>query len=187
VEVPLLETERLLIRPLEGGDLAACLRVLEEGAATAPERVEERRSWLDWTIASYRELGRLYQPPYGERAIALRASGEVVGLCGYVPSMGPFGRLASFGRRADARLSPEVGLFWALAPEHRRRGYATEAARELIRYGFERLGLGRIVATTEYENEASQAVMRRAGMRLERNPLAEPGWFQVVGVIEAGG
>lgn len=37
---------------------------------------------------------------------------------------------------------------------------------------------------TEYDNLASQAVMRKLGMRLERNPLLEPRWLQVVGILE---
>ena len=42
--------------------------------------------------------------------------------------------------------------------------------------------LKRIVATTEHENAASIGVMRKAGMRLERNPFADPPWMQVVGI-----
>src|SRR5262245_47101 len=182
--MPALETERLVVRPLEPGDLAACLAVLDDGTA-APEAVAERRAWLEWTIASYRQLAWLHQPPYGERAIALRAGGEVVGATGFVPCLEPFGRLLAFGEVADAPFSAEVGLFWALAPAHRGRGYATEAARALVRYGFETLGLGRIVATTGHANAASIAVMDRLGMRVERNPGADPHWFQVVGVLTA--
>jgi hypothetical protein len=37
---------------------------------------------------------------------------------------------------------------------------------------------------TEHTNAASQAVMRRLGMRMLENPHPEPGWLQVVGVLE---
>jgi RimJ/RimL family protein N-acetyltransferase len=183
MEMPVLETERLIVRPLSLEDFEACLRVLDAGLATAPEAAAERRAWLDWTVASYGQLARLHQPPYGERAIALKEGGEVVGACGYVPCLEPFGQLPSFGRPSDRGFSAEVGLFWALAPEQRGRGYATEAARALIRYGFETLRLRRIVATTSHDNPASVAVMERLGMRVERNPYADPYWFQVVGVL----
>jgi RimJ/RimL family protein N-acetyltransferase len=53
----------------------------------------------------------------------------------------------------------------------------------LVRHAFDEIGLARLVATTEFANEASLAVMRRLGMRIERNPLPEPAWFQAVGVI----
>ena len=62
-------------------------------------------------------------------------------------------------------------------------GFA-EAARALVDFAFDRLLLGRIVATTEHENAGSQAVMRRLGMRMYENALPEPGWFQVVGIAE---
>ena len=44
--------------------------------------------------------------------------------------------------------------------------------------------LWRIVATTELDNAASIAVMRRLGMRIERNPYSQPERFQIVGILE---
>jgi hypothetical protein len=41
-----------------------------------------------------------------------------------------------------------------------------------------------VVATTAYVNEASQRVMARLGMRVERNPCPDPPWFQVVGTLD---
>ncbi len=66
-------------------------------------------------------------------------------------------------------------------------GYAAEAAQSLITYGFDRLCLGRIVATTEHANLASIAVMRKLGMRVAVNALAEPEWLQVVGWMNRPG
>jgi hypothetical protein len=43
----------------------------------------------------------------------------------------------------------------------------------------------RLIATTEHANVASQAVMRRLGMRLLMNPHPEPSWLQVVGVLDS--
>jgi RimJ/RimL family protein N-acetyltransferase len=54
----------------------------------------------------------------------------------------------------------------------------------MIAYGFEQLRLRRIVATTEHDNARSISVMRRLGMRLERNPRPEPAWFQTVGILD---
>ncbi len=76
-------------------------------------------------------------------------------------------------------------MYWMLDPAHRGNGYATEAAAALIAYGFGEMRLQRIVATTEHANTASQAVMSRLGMRLDRNPEPEPPWFQVVGILDA--
>jgi RimJ/RimL family protein N-acetyltransferase len=142
--------------------------------------------WLEWTVAGYTQLETLTTPPYGERAVALR-DGPMVGLVGLVPSLAPFGRLPGFGGdpATRERFRPEVGLYWALNPRARGNGYATEAARALIEWAFANLELVRIVATTRHDNPASQAVMRRLGMRLEQNPDPEPPWFQVVGWLDA--
>ena len=53
----------------------------------------------------------------------------------------------------------------------------------MVSYAFDELDLRRIVATTEHENFRSIAVMLRLGMTIERNPRAEPDWFQTVGVL----
>ena len=111
---PVLASERLLIRPLVGADLEACHRLyLEIGWATkgldAARNRERRRSWLEWTMASYREFPRLQQPPYGERAIVRRDDGAFLGLVGLVPSLGPFAQLPSLGGHRGARFSPEFG------------------------------------------------------------------------------
>jgi RimJ/RimL family protein N-acetyltransferase len=45
------------------------------------------------------------------------------------------------------------------------------------------MNLGRIIATTEYGNERSVAVMRKLGMTILRNPSREPEWFQIVGLL----
>lgn len=145
---------------------------------------ERRDAWLQWTAAGYEQYEALHQPPYADLAIETRGDGRLIGLCGFVPSMGPFGLIPGLadGIGDPHRFRPEVGLYWELSPGDRGRGYATEAGAALIAYGFGALRLGRIVATTTHENLASQAVMRRLGMRIEVNPEPEPEWFQVVAV-----
>jgi RimJ/RimL family protein N-acetyltransferase len=59
----------------------------------------------------------------------------------------------------------EIG--YVLNPDFSGRGYATEAARELLRIGFEDLGLRRIVARLDERNVPSANVVRRLGMRQE--------------------
>ena len=65
---------------------------------------------------------------------------------------------------ADSRQG-EIG--WSLHPDARGKGYATEAARELLRYGFEDMGLHRIIAECDPRNVGSIRVMERLGMRRE--------------------
>jgi RimJ/RimL family protein N-acetyltransferase len=56
----------------------------------------------------------------------------------------------------------EVG--WRLHPDHWGNGYATEAARACVRFGFEELGLEEIVSSTTVANAPSRRVMERIGM-----------------------
>jgi ribosomal-protein-alanine N-acetyltransferase len=197
MNLPVLTTSRLRIRPFAPGDLDACHAAL--GGDSEGTTLEERAAWLRWSSESPAQLERLRQPPYGDRAIELLATGELVGACGLVPSMGPFAQLPGLGGRAGARQragfgaacgpivtgarwSPEVGLFYHVSEAHRGLGYATEAARALVAWAGRALHLARIVATTRYDNHASMRVMERLGMTLERNPLPDPPWLQVVGV-----
>jgi RimJ/RimL family protein N-acetyltransferase len=194
LQMPILETERLRIRPFNLGDIDDVHRVLDvelaesdfgsEGAMTR----EQREHWLLWTTLNYEEMARLYQPPYGERAVVLKDTGDLVGAIGNVPCLDAFGQLPGLSSApsgpARRLFTTEFGLFWAIAPEYQCRGYATEAARAVIGYGFAQLKLLRIVATTAYDNAASIGVMRKLGMRVERNPYPDPPWLQVVGVLE---
>jgi RimJ/RimL family protein N-acetyltransferase len=175
--MPELRTPRLAIRPLVAADAAACRKALE-----ATDDAEFER-WLAWAVAAPAALSDLGQPPLGERAIVLAATREVVGLVGLVPSLGPFAQIE--GAAPGGPWTLEIGLYWALAPGHRGHGYATEAAGELARFAFAALNPARLVATTEHANAASQAVMRRLGMRILANRHAEPSWLQAVGILEA--
>ena len=188
MRIPVLETERLRIRPFALDDLEACHQLFDVEARTEVQSLAERKRWLEWSVMNYEELVKLDQPPYGDRAVVLRSTGQLVGSVGLVPYLAPFELLPSFevpaGSAAARRSTPEVGLFWALSLEGRGHGYATEAARALIDYAFSALNLRRIIATTDHANVASIAVMRRVGMRIEKNPYPDPPWLQVVGVLE---
>ena len=107
----------------------------------------------------------------------------MVGLVGLVPLLGPFSQLE--GSPPGGPSTPELGLYWALSPESRGNGYATEAAAALCRALFSELNPRRLLATTEHTNTDSQAVMRRLGMRMLTNPHPEPAWLQVVGVLDS--
>jgi RimJ/RimL family protein N-acetyltransferase len=188
-----LTTPRLLIRPFTLDDLPAVHQMLDRD----PERndpgsygalsLEQRGDWLRWTVQSYAQLAWLHQPPYYDMAIDLRATGELIGACGYAPCLAEFGQLPSLadGQTPPGTTWPEVGLYWEIASGRRRHGFAAEAGQALIDYGFQHLKLRRIVAMTRFDNPASIGVMRKLGMRVERNMLPEPPWLQVVGIIES--
>lgn len=202
MHVPSLECERVIVRPLELDDLGDIHRILdiELGEVDAGARPQaralglptiprdERRRWLQWTVLGYEEFARLHQPPYGERAVVLKTTKRLIGACGFVPCLNAFEQLPFLrtgpGQSAAVHATPEVGLFYAIAPAYQRQGYASEAARALVDFAFTCLRLKRIVATTTRDNISSIGVMRRLGMRIDENPLPDPPWLQVVGILE---
>ena len=200
--MPVLETARLTIRALRRDDFEACYALfkatddagLPNWAHTAAdpsqsedEARERRRSWLHWAVDNSRELARLNQPPLGERAIVERAGVALVGLVGFVPQTVPLAQLPSFGATPNAGIHLELGMFWAVTPERQGNGVASEAAAAMLDYAFEHMDMARVVATTDNDNLASQGVMRRIGMTVERNPYADPFWFQSMGWIDRVG
>ncbi len=187
LQMPTLESERLRIRPFVPDDLGALHQFLDQEGEMEAGTLEERRAWLQWSVLNYQQLAALAQPPYGDRAIVLKEDDRLIGVCGLVPLLMPFGMLASFRHVGEAEPQPyywpEVGLYWTVDSAYQRRGYATEAARALIAFAFGTLQLRRIVATTESSNLPSRRVMEHLGMRIEQAPPDAPPWFQIVGVL----
>jgi ribosomal-protein-alanine N-acetyltransferase len=189
MRMPELHTERLTIRPLADADLQPLMRALRVATDDPAERDRVTR-YIRYNALADVVLAELGQPPYGDRAVVLRSSGQLIGLVGLVPAYVAFDQLREIGAgRGDlkpARHRPELGLFYEIDPDHRGRGYATEAAAAIARFALDEMSCARIVATTERDNLASQAVMRHLGMRMLENSLPEPGWLQIVGVLEGG-
>jgi ribosomal-protein-alanine N-acetyltransferase len=194
IEMPILETARLLVRPFVMEDLQDVYRLLDVELAETDLRTDrmetmaERAKWLQWSVLDYEQLAKLSQPPYGDRAVILKSASNLIGACGFVPCLNPFEQLPGFapGDRppGPSLSSTEFGLFYAISPAYQRQGYATEATQALIGYAFQHLRLKRVIATTMYDNTASIGVMRKLGMRIERNPYPEPPWLQVVGILD---
>ncbi|MBO6716792.1 MAG: GNAT family N-acetyltransferase [Rhizobiaceae bacterium] len=87
-------------------------------------------------------------------AIELAESGACMGYCGVKhPNVMPH----------LPKETIEIG--WRLAPSFWGRGYVTEAAAQMLRYGFETIGLPEIVSFAVGANRRSTAVMQRLGMR----------------------
>ncbi len=189
--IPYLETTRLSIRPFQLDDLEDLHRLMSEAwdepRMERDQRLPEREAWLRWSIANYEALASMAQPADEERAVVLRTSGALIGTVGLVTGLGPFRQLPGFpDQDGSDRWYSEVGLFWSIDPAHQGQGqgYATEAASALIDRAMDQFHLARVIATTSHDNQKSIAVMRKLGMHILRNPLSEPAWFQVVGVLQ---
>jgi 3-dehydroquinate dehydratase/shikimate dehydrogenase len=66
--------------------------------------------------------------------------------------------------KLDAHFVPAIEVGWRLAHEYWGKGYATEGAKEAIRYAFETLRLNEVVAYTVPSNQRSRIVMEKIGM-----------------------
>jgi RimJ/RimL family protein N-acetyltransferase len=96
------------------------------------------------------------QRGFGLWAVEVRVTGAFIGFTGLnEPSL-------------EAHFTPAVEVGWRLARAAWGEGYATEAARASLAFGFEEIGLDEIVSFTSAGNARSRAVMERIGMT--RNP-----------------
>src|SRR5512143_1091678 len=115
-----LETDRLTIRTFRRDDLEIVHRILtlafgaaeHEDQATA---LAERGSWLEWSRLNQKWLPRLHQAPYGDLAVELKGSQQVIGVAGYVPLLDVYDQIPELrdGAGASPFNIPEFGLFWA--------------------------------------------------------------------------
>ena len=181
--IPTLKTEHLIIRELTMDDLKSITNVLNKSFARETP-IGERQRWLQWTVLGYEMFSMLEQPHYGERAITLRKTGEIIGAVGIVPYLDTFNKVTVFNRAFNARATAEVGLFWAIDPAHQRKGFASEAAHAVIEYLFTHENLERIIATTGYKNIPSQKVMEKLGMTVQHLDEPQPPDQFVIGVLE---
>jgi [ribosomal protein S5]-alanine N-acetyltransferase len=181
--IPVLETRRLIIRELTMDDLDSINNILNR-ANDSNVTANERQAWLQWTVLGYEMFAMLEQPHYGERAVVLKDTAELIGAVGVVPYIDTFNRIPAFHRSEGSKATAEVGLYWAIDPDYQRQGYASEAAQAVMDYLFSHEHLGRIIATTGYDNLASQRVMQKLGMTVHRLEDPQPPDQFVVAVIE---
>jgi RimJ/RimL family protein N-acetyltransferase len=159
----ILTTTRLVLRRLEMADFddlyalyrdEEIRRYFPEGTLTE----QETRDELTWFLQ-----GHPRDPQLGLWATILTENRAFVGRCGLLPWT------------IDGR--NEVEVAYLIAKAYWGRGLATEAARGLVRYGFETLGLTRLVCLIDGENVASRRVAEKAGMHFEREGRDEKGPF----------
>jgi RimJ/RimL family protein N-acetyltransferase len=112
------------------------------------------QQFIDWQQAQPRKKFQV--------AIEILAEERLIGNCGL---------------RMERPKALEAELGYEIDPRYWGRGYATEAARAMLAYGFKELGLHRIWAACLLENRASARVLAKLGMRCE-GQLRENRWFK---------
>lgn len=127
-----LETPRLALRPFAPEDVEDFHRVLTEPKVRRflLDDSVVSRAWAEETIRRSTEL--FETAGYGLWAVRERGSTSLAGFAGYWHFFAP----------------PQVQLLYGIAPAHWSRGFASEAARAVIRHGFEQLGFEEIRAAT---------------------------------------
>lgn len=144
-----IRTDRLLLRPWRRSDLAPW------AAMNADPEVREHlggpltRAESDASVARFQ--AEFAERGYGWWALEERATGAFLGFAG-------------LDRIDDGMPFVGVEIGWRLARSAWGHGYATEAARATLDFGFQTLGLAEILAVTTSANRRSQAVMERIGM-----------------------
>ncbi len=164
--VQVRRTERLLLRGWRDGDRAAWAAMNAD-----PEVMryfhdtltrEQSDAMLDRMDAALAEQG------WGLWALERQDTAEMIGFTGLaVPTH-------------DLPFNPCVEVGWRLARSAWGRGFATEAAREALRVGFDEVGLAEVVSMTSVPNTPSRAVMHRLGMTRDpaddfEHPAVPPG------------
>ena len=168
----IFETDRLLLRRQVQDDLDMlwqfhCNPENVRYYHDAPNTFEEVQEQLEWDLDWYQKNDTL-----GTWAIIHRETGKLIGLCSLMPWT------------VDG--VDEVEMSYILAEECRGQGFGTELSRGVIRYGFEKLQLPRIVSLIEPDNMLSRHVVEKAGMQYEKDGQDETGPVVVYSINKAG-
>lgn len=146
-----LATDRLSIRRMTVDDAEFILRLLNEPSWLRfigdrnVHTLDDARAYISGPVDMYSRLG------IGFCVVEMTGVATPIGMCGLT--------------KRD--YLEDIDLGFAFLPQHWGRGYAREAASEVLRYGKEELKLKRVVATTRLDNLASQVLLDRVGFQFE--------------------
>lgn len=148
-----LETDRLLLRRLATDDAEFMLRLLNEpsflhyiGDRGVRDLEQARQYIVDRMVASYEQFG------FGLYMVELESSGEPIGTCGLIKREG----------------MDDVEIGFAFLPEFWSQGYAVESAQAVMRHAEDDLGIERVVAIANLDNDRSFKLLEKLGLRFDR-------------------
>jgi len=148
-----LESERLILRPIEESDVPALFPLINDADVAAdmlsvPHPYPEDE-YVPWIRKAREAMERREQFPM---AIVLKETGLPIGACDIL-------NISWDHMRAEI-------AYW-IGKEYWGRGYTTEAAKRMIEFGFEELGLERISAGCFPRNKASARIIEKLGFTFE--------------------
>jgi RimJ/RimL family protein N-acetyltransferase len=149
MKIPSIQTPRLLLRPWSPQDAETWFNLLQEDGILryfpnpAPPRREKADTYIAHHLAHWEKHG------YGHWAVVTQDDDRVVGWTGleHLPELA------------------ETEVAYLLSKRVWGHGYASEAARAAIRFGFESAGLGSIIGLVHQDNIASISVLEKCGLR----------------------
>lgn len=148
-----VETPRLLLRHLTWDDVDDMARIYADPVVMkfypSTRTYEETKQKFELTIGSYEKHG------FGLWATIHKADNKFIGRCGLIAQV------------VDGQSEVEIG--YMLAKEYWGQGLATEAARAIRDYGFEKLGYSRLISLIDPGNIASQKVAMKNGLKYEND------------------
>jgi RimJ/RimL family protein N-acetyltransferase len=166
-----ITTDRLVLRPFAETDL---------DALHTYHQLPEVARYLMWPPRSREETAKSLR--YRIEHPALEQEGDVLVLAVELRETGTLLGEVNLGWVSEANRTGEFGFIFD--PRHHGRGYAREAAVEMLRLGFEGLGLHRVIGRADARNDASANLMTRLGLRKEahfvRNEYVKGEWADEV-------
>jgi RimJ/RimL family protein N-acetyltransferase len=152
-----LETERLVLRPWREGDIPGIHKICQDPEVQrwTPVPVPYELKDAEWFVRDFAPKGFAS----GDEAtfgVFVKQTGQIAGVVG-------LGGITRFVVGRGVRTA-EIG-YWA-NPDTRGRGYITEGVREVVRWAFEDLKLGRVVWQAFEGNVASRRVIEKVGFTM---------------------
>ncbi len=145
----LLVTPRLLMRPFAESDLGDLSALFADPAVMQYIGPPDSLTPVDADDSLHEMMADLEANGYGMLALIERREKRFIGRCGLTKREG----------------SDEIELDFILSNHAWGKGYATEAAKEVLRYAFNVLKLKRVVGLAHPNNRAAQRVLEKLGMK----------------------
>ena len=154
-ETPIIQTKRLVLRTFEAGDLDTAYILFNDAEVQKYLSKRNKRNRQQLEVLLEKSLNYWQTRGFGMFCVAEKLSGDMIGYCGF----------QYFDKTTD------IEIVFGYLKEFWGQGFATEAARACLKFGFEKLEFERVLAATVPENTASRFVLEKLHMKCEENSV----------------